>query len=337
MSALRTITSVRLQVAYAAEQGIPVAQSLAGSGLDAGMLQQADATIEAEQELVVVRNLCEQLDDPVAHGLAMGQRYHLSSYGVWGFALLSSPTFGDAIRLGLRYLGLTFAFLDIRLEEIGNEAVLVLDDSALEEAVRPYLLSRDSSAIMVVQEELFSLRVPLTTLNLRLAPRNPAPFEAVFGREPSFSTTRSEAAFGQDLLAMQLPQANPVTARLCEEQCHQLLVQRHSRGGVAARLRRRLLQQPGRFPDMETLAEEMHMSSRTLRRHLGREGTGYQELLDEVRRMLAEQWLTLGILTLEEISERLEYSELSNFIHAFRRWTGQSPARFRRERIGPAF
>lgn len=131
---------------------------------------------------------------------------------------------------------------------------------------------------------------------------------------------------------MLLPQANPVTARLCEEQCHQLLVQRHSRGGMAARVRRRLLQQPGRYPDMEALAEEMHMSSRTLRRHLGKEGTGYQELMDEVRRMLAEQWLTLGILTLEEISERLGYSELSNFIHAFRRWTGQSPARFRRER-----
>ncbi|KGD64542.1 AraC family transcriptional regulator [Alcanivorax nanhaiticus] len=332
MNALRAITSVRLQVAYAAEQGIPVSRSLAGSGLNAGMLQQSDATIEAEQELTVVRNLCEQLDDPVAHGLAMGQRYHLSSYGVWGFALLSSQTFGDAIRLGLRYLGLTFAFLDIRLEEIGDQAFLVLDDTALEEAVRPYLLARDSSAIMVVQEELFSLRVPLTTLNLRLPPRDPAPFEAVFGRTPTFSAARSEAAFTQELLTMLLPQANPVTARLCEEQCHQLLVQRHSRGGMAARVRRRLLQQPGRYPDMEALAEEMHMSSRTLRRHLGKEGTGYQELMDEVRRMLAEQWLTLGILTLEEISERLGYSELSNFIHAFRRWTGQSPARFRRER-----
>lgn len=330
MTALRAITSVRLQVAYAAEQGISVARSLAGCGVDAAMLQQADATIEAEQELAVIRNLCRELDDPVVHGLAMGQRYHLSSYGVWGFALLSSPTFGDAIRLGLRYLGLTFAFLDIRLEEVGDEAILVLDDTALDDEVRPYLLARDSSAIMVIQEELFSLRVPLTTLNLRLPPQDSAPFEAVFGRAPVFAAARSEAAFANGLLAMLLPQANPVTARLCEEQCHQLLVQRHSRGGIAAGLRRRLLQYPGRFPDMEVLAQEMHMSSRTLRRHLDKEGTGYQELLDEVRRMLAEQWLTLGILTLEEISERLGYSELSNFIHAFRRWTGQSPARFRR-------
>ena len=330
MGALRAITSVRLQAAYGAEQGIPVAVCLAGSGLDAGMLQQADATIEPEQELIVAHNLCAHLDDPVAHGLAMGQRYHLSSYGVWGFALLSSPTFGDAIRLGLRYLGLTFAFVDIRLETRGEEAVLVLDDTALDEAVRPYLLARDASAIMVIQEELFSLRVPLTSLNLRLPAQDVSAFEAVFGRAPVFAAARSEAAFSLALLDMMLPQANSVTARLCEEQCHQLLVQRYTRGGMAARLRRCLLQQPGRFPDLETLAADMNMSSRTLRRHLAKEGTGYQELLDEVRRMLAEQWLALGILTLEEISERLGYSELSNFIHAFRRWTGQSPARFRR-------
>ena len=50
--------------------------------------------------------------------------------------------------------------------------------------------------------------------------------------------------------------------------------------------------------------------------------------------MLAEQWLTLGILSLTEISERLGFSEIANFNHAFRRWTGQSPGRFRRERQG---
>ena len=136
------------------------------------------------------------------------------------------------------------------------------------------------------------------------------------------------------LLDMPLPQANPVTARLCEEQCQQLLVQRYRQGGVALQVRRRLLSQPGSFPDMEAMASELGVTSRTLRRQLRTEGTGYRELLDEVRRMLAEQWLLLGGLGMEEISDRLGFSELSNFNHAFRRWTGQTPARFRRERQG---
>ncbi len=76
----------------------------------------------------------------------------------------------------------------------------------------------------------------------------------------------------------------------------------------------------------------MAMTSRTLRRKLKQEGTSYRVLLDEVRRMLAEQWLEMGVLTLEEISDRLGFSELSNFSHAFLRWTGLTPARYRRGR-----
>lgn len=332
MTAPRTLTSVRLQVAYGVEQGLNPADLLAGSGITLSQLQdQSDGTIESEQELRVIERLCEQLGDPVSHGLAMGQRYHLSSYGVWGFALLTSPTFADALRLGVRYLGLTFAFLQVRLEERAREGVLVLDDGHLPETVRPYLLARDASAIMVIQQELFSDRVPLSSLRLRLPPGNQEDFVRLFGRCPDFLSSCNEAAFEISVLARALPQANPMTARLCEEQCDQLLAQRYAQDSLAARIRRRLLQQTGHFPSAETLAEEMAMTSRTLRRQLTREGTSYRALLDEIRLMLAEQWLEMGVLTLEEISDRLGFSELSNFNHAFRRWTGQTPARFRRE------
>ena len=332
MDVRRAITSVRLQMAYAAEQGLDAGACLAGSDIDSAMLHRPEATIERAQERRVVENLCAQLGDPVRHGLAMGQRYHLSSYGVWGFALLSSPTLRQAVELGVRYLDLTFAFLDIRLDEVQGEAVLMLEDSGLPETIRPYLLARDASAVMMIQEELFASRIPLSYLALRLPVQDPAPFTAIFGLPPRFDQSHNQARFVAGLLDMPLPQANPVTARLCEEQCQQLLVQRYRQGGVALQVRRRLLSQPGSFPGMEAMASALGVTSRTLRRQLQAEGTGYRELLDEVRRMLAEQWLILDGLGMEEISERLGFSELSNFNHAFRRWTGQTPARFRRER-----
>lgn len=334
MTIRRAITSVRMQVAYGEEQGLSAAQCLKGSGIDVSMLQQAEVTIERNQELQVVHNLCAALDNPALHGLAMGQRYHLSSYGVWGFALLSSPTFRDAVGLGLRYLDLTFAFVGIQLQEQDGQASLLIDDSGVPEPVRDFLLARDASAVMMIQEELFSDRIPLASLEVRLPPQDPSPFIAIFGLPPQFAQPRNRATFPSLLLDMPLPQANPVTARLCEEQCSQLLEQRYRHSSLAQRVRRRLLQKPGDFPDMVTLASEFCMTSRTLRRQLSAEGTGYRELLDEVRRMLAEQWLTLGVLGLEEISQRLGFSELSNFVHAFRRWTGQTPARFRREGRG---
>ncbi|EKF75842.1 AraC family transcriptional regulator [Alcanivorax hongdengensis A-11-3] len=327
----RSITSVRLQVQFALERGLSVAQCLAGSGLSEAMLSGVDCEISADQELAVVRNLCTLPGDNAELGLAMGQRYHLSSYGVWGFAMLSSSTFGQAVDLGLRYLDLTFAFVAMSLKTRGEQASLVLDDGALPAQVRPYLLARDASAIMVIQQELFAGMMPLSELCLRMPARDPAPFERIFGCQPQFGAAENRASFQAGLLAMPLPRANRATARLCEEQCQQLLMQRARRKGVAVQVRQRLLEQPGRFPDMEEMAAGLNVTSRTLRRQLAREGTGYRELLDEVRLMLAEQWLLAGVLRLEEISERLGFSEVSNFIHAFRRWTGQSPASYRRQ------
>lgn len=328
----RGLTSVRMQVEFAAEHGVSVASLLPGSGIEPEWLTRNDVQIEAEQELAVVANLCAELGDSAELGLAMGQRYHLSSYGVWGFALLSSGTFREAVALGQRYLDLTFAFNRVTLEEQSGQAALVIDDGDLPEGVRDYLLARDASAIMMIQQELFASRMPLSRLQLRLPARATAPFEAVFGLVPEFDQPLNRIGFAAGVLDRPLPQANPVTARLCEQQCQQLLAQRRRRVGMAARVREQLLARPGRFPTMEQLADEIGVTSRTLRRRLLAEDTSYRELLDEVRRLLAEQWLLGGGLRQEEISARLGFSEVSNFIHAFKRWTGKTPARYRREK-----
>ncbi|MCT4980316.1 DUF1911 domain-containing protein [Pseudomonas aeruginosa] len=62
------------------------------------------------------------------------------------------------------------------------------------------------------------------------------------------------------------------------------------------------------------------------------EGSSYRLLLDEVRQALAEELLATGAIRLEEIAERLGYGEVSNFIHAFRRWKGMTPRQYRQRR-----
>ena len=53
-------------------------------------------------------------------------------------------------------------------------------------------------------------------------------------------------------------------------------------------------------------------------------------LIDEVRAATARQLLSDPKLSLFEISLALGYSTESAFRKAFRRWTGQSPAHYRR-------
>ncbi len=147
---------------------------------------------------------------------------------------------------------------------------------------------------------------------------------------PLFAQAENRFVFPRYLLDRPLAGAHPQAAHLCEEQCQRLLAKRSQHGGLAGRIRAVLLERPGRLPDMEQVAAGLNMSSRTLRRRLDEEGSNFRLLLDEVRQALAEELLATGGLTLEEIAERLGYGEVSNFIHAFKRWKGVAPRRFQR-------
>jgi AraC-like DNA-binding protein len=79
-----------------------------------------------------------------------------------------------------------------------------------------------------------------------------------------------------------------------------------------------------------TLARSMHMSERTLRRRLSERGTSYQALLDELRSTQARTLIGHGAEPVDRIAQRLGFADTSSFFHAFKRWTGQTPAQFRR-------
>lgn len=166
----------------------------------------------------------------------------------------------------------------------------------------------------------------------RPPPADPAPYVRELGLCPAFGQADNRVVFERRFLDLPLPGANPEVARACEEQCRALLARRQVRGGLAGRIRDRLLRTPGHLPDMQTLAMELHLTVRTLRRRLDDEGSSYRLLLDEVRQALAEELLATGAIRLEEIAERLGYGEVSNFIHAFRRWKGMTPRQYRQRR-----
>ncbi|WP_371226507.1 AraC family transcriptional regulator [Pseudomonas sp. QE6] len=327
----RSAVSVQLLTQFALDHGLNLEQCLGGTGLDLGVLADPGAEVDAEQELSLVRNLARHLGHIPGIGLKAGLRYHLNTYGIWGFALLSSANFLSAARLGLRYLDLTYAFHRMRLEEHDGEAHLLLDDTDVPEDLRNFLIERDGGGVLRIQRDLTNQPAPVRQVSFRReAPSDAQPYIDELGVRPLFGQAENRIVFDSRILELPLPGANPEAALRCEEQCRALLARRQERTGLSGQIRDRLLATPGRLPDMEQMAEAMHMTSRTLRRRLEAEGSSFRALVDEVRQALAEELLATGVIRLEEIAERLGYGEVSNFIHAFRRWKGVTPGRFRR-------
>ena len=77
------------------------------------------------------------------------------------------------------------------------------------------------------------------------------------------------------------------------------------------------------------LASAFKMSGRTLRRQLAGAGTSYQKLVDRFRCEDAIMCLRDTDMSTEDIAERLGFSDVANFRHAFKKWVGESPAAYR--------
>jgi AraC-like DNA-binding protein len=80
----------------------------------------------------------------------------------------------------------------------------------------------------------------------------------------------------------------------------------------------------------ERIARVMHMSPRTLARKLEAEGTTFYELVDTVRKAAALSHVVRADVALSELSFSLGFSHVASFHRAFKRWTGQTPADYRR-------
>ena len=85
-------------------------------------------------------------------------------------------------------------------------------------------------------------------------------------------------------------------------------------------------------PTVAEVAAGMGMSRRTLQRRLSADGLAYQTLVDDARKSLAEQLLRQTEYALAEIAFLTGFSDQSTFTRAFKRWHGQTPAGYRRNR-----
>lgn len=83
-------------------------------------------------------------------------------------------------------------------------------------------------------------------------------------------------------------------------------------------------------PDIDTVAEALGYSRRTLTRRLCEEATRFLQIKDQLRRSRALQLLIANQLPVEAIADRVGFADLTTFHRAFKKWTGTTPLAYRR-------
>jgi len=119
--------------------------------------------------------------------------------------------------------------------------------------------------------------------------------------------------------------ANELVLQAAEQQCRQTLDKRQAQKKYTHQVEQVLMNNKGEIPSMEEVADCLHLNSRTLRRYLAQEQVTFLQIREEVRKILADYYLSFTQTSIEQISEWLGYAEPASFIHAYKRWYGKTP------------
>ncbi|BBY53185.1 AraC family transcriptional regulator [Mycobacterium koreense] len=327
LHAKRSAASLAVMLDWAAGQGVTPQQCLAGTATTPALVRRPAAEVSGEQELTAIANILAAVGDRPGLGLQAAAHYPITAFGVWGYAILTSATLGEAIDVAVRFVRLSYAFCVFETRRLGDELSIVIDARAVPAAVRRFVVERDAAAIPTLYREIFG-ESPPRPARVAFALPDPGPdlgiYEQFFGTAPVFDEAETSVTLCAAQLNVALPQASPHTAKLAEQQCRMLLERREARTGRAGVVRDLLLADPAHPPSLAHVAQRLATSSRTLRRQLEAEGTSFRRLLDEVRHHLGTELLRNG-MTVEQVAGRLGYTDVSNFSHAFRRWRAESP------------
>lgn len=101
--------------------------------------------------------------------------------------------------------------------------------------------------------------------------------------------------------------------------------------GVAARVVECLENRVGSGGlSIREIADDVRLSKRTLQRRLSQHGINFSELRDQVRYHYAVKFLVFEMMSIDSISNLLDFSDRTSFTNAFKRWTGLRPSTFRK-------
>jgi AraC-like DNA-binding protein len=317
----------------------PVIAALGSARLDAfwgatdltpQMAGDNDARISPAQFCVAWAELIRATGNPQI-ALDIAKSTPPGAFGIVEYVCRASPTLGDALRQWVRYLNL--------LDDAVEVALAIDDDRAYLRVVReseaPAPASHELCFALVAKYASELSTVPLRPIAVEFvhpAPGDPAPYRAFFGAPVTFSAAETQLVLPRSALASHLVSADPSLLAILTRAADDIQRKTTSEPLVTAQVKR-VLRDALRTDDanVEHVAKQLGLTTRSLQRRLKDENTSFQTVRESIRRELATRYLDEN-LSIAEISFLLGFSEPSAFFRAFKRWTGLTPLESRQRR-----
>lgn len=265
-------------------------------------------------------------------GLSMSEHYSPLDLQALGVAFLSSRNLMEALNRLARYIRVINSALELEIRENDETVEVYSHLPQMDPDSRKVIEDGRLSVILDLARKGLSSKLDPVSVGFTYAePENSGDLFGVFRCPLGFSEQRSRITFSCADTERTFTTANRELAlgndRILDDMLRDL-----DTSDIVQKVKRAIIEDlPSGAPSEEDVASRIFVSSRTLQRRLAEEDTSFRNVLLEVRRDLAEQYMADRRIPLAEISFMLVFSDTSSFSRAFKKWTGDPPNTYRQK------
>jgi len=332
---LPTVTgfAARRLLAVLYERKVAVAPLLRRAGLADHGLTDRQHRISAASQSRLLEVASEALKDD-ALGFHLATQANPREAGLLFYIASAAKTVGEALSLFERYFRIVNEAVRLKLVRVPKGVNLQVGFVGLSRYHAQQNAEFGIAVILKALREVGGRNIRPTRVGVMQGrASNLRKFERFYGCPVEFRPSSDFLEFSAQTLALPLVTEDPNLLETLKPICDAASRKRGTRKGtlralVENEVQRALPQGDIRKP---SIAKALGSSARTLSRRLSDEGVTYADLVDDLRRTLALQYLKDPSISLSQIAWLLGYEGVTSFNHAFGRWTGRSPSTLRQE------
>lgn len=335
------ISYAHLLLEIMVEKGFSASEILHQSKIPLTLFNQLDARITPIQwsRLAWVSLTLAQ---DLGLGYEYGLKLRLTAHGPMGYALMSSPSLRYAIELATQFFNMRLKDYKIDFYEETQRSIIEIKQThpvisqhhEQAETLRRFFY--ECLMIGVVQTAQSLAEHDFSNVELQVDWPEPPYHEKFKHQLPRilFNQAKNQVCYPSSIIDLPTKMADQTAFQQALAQCEAEQIRFSEQiQDIILRVKTELLLVPQKgYPSLETVAQRLHMSSRTLRRHLNLTGVSYLALLDEIKYQEAKKLLFNGDMEIQEIALYLGYIQPANFARAFKKWSGMTPIQFREKK-----
>lgn len=320
---------LRCLAATMTEFGADAARLCLGLGFTIDDLTNPACRVSFRQGSALIRRAL-QLAPNKGLGLLIGERETIASIGLVGYAMMTSPTLGDAVALGMSQQKFTGAMLEFAMHQDAQHIRVTASNRFHAPDIQMFLVEEAFASFLQIARGLVGMNFLPTRVDLSYpAPEYAAEYARVFQCPIRFDQPVSAFVTDIDWIARPLLTYDPLSHRQALEFMEIGFSREREKEDLFESVERVVRHNLRELPTFSDIARKLCLSERTLRRRLADTGVSYQALLDNVRKNRALEMLANPRHSIEQVALEVGFCDAHNFRRAFKRWTGSTPSEMR--------